>query len=198
MEIARTLLSEGDLWRPPRMILVTVGNATQGFQRLLRAVDALARDGTFGSEPVLIQSGHASDFNALHCQQERFMSPDHFASLIQQADIVICHAGAGTLYHAFQAGKIPVVMPRRRMYGEHVDDQLELVKALAAEGRIIPAYEPADLPRAIEAARARKGQAMSPRPSQMLLLVTQALEDATRRRSGRDGRPTATMSRAKH
>jgi UDP-N-acetylglucosamine transferase subunit ALG13 len=163
------------------MIFVTVGNATQRFPRLLSAVGAMASSGVFGSELVVIQVGHNAGFTASHCQQERFVSPDRFASLMREADVVICHAGAGTLYHAFQAGKVPVVMPRRPMYGEHVEDQLELVKALAAEGRIIPAYEPAELPHAVEAARARKGHGLSPRPSQMLFLVAQALQDMERR-----------------
>ena len=71
-----------------------------------------------------------------------------------------------------------MVMPRRRKYGELVDDhQVELTKALAAEGRVIPAYEPEDLPAAIEEARRRNTQPIPPPPSRMLDLVAQAIEE---------------------
>src|SRR5262249_1703039 len=123
------------------LVFVTVGNATQGFFRLLEVVDSLAGEGFFKGEAVLIQSGNSMDFRAIHCKQQAFLPPDLFAQLIWEAKIVVCHGGAGTLYHVFRAGKVPVVMPRRKKYGEHVEDQLELVKALARENRIIPAYE---------------------------------------------------------
>ena len=41
-------------------MFVTVGNATQGFARLLQAVDAAAGEGFFEGEPVLIQTGKQS------------------------------------------------------------------------------------------------------------------------------------------
>jgi UDP-N-acetylglucosamine transferase subunit ALG13 len=105
------------------------------------------------------------------------MPPERYFQLIQKADLVICHGGAGSLYHVFKSGKIPVVMPRRRKYGEALDDQFELVKAIAAEGRVIPAYEPEDLPGAIEEAKRRNTQPVPPPPSHMLELVGKAIED---------------------
>jgi UDP-N-acetylglucosamine transferase subunit ALG13 len=163
------------------MILVSIGNATQGFSRLLDSVDKLAGDGIFGDETVIIQSGSNRDFRAVHCKQVDFLSMDQFAEMVMDANLVICHAGAGTLYHAFQAGKLPIVMPRRKKYGEHIEDQLELVKTLAADGRIIPAYEPEDLPGAIEEAKRRNGlrdggvRGKEER-SQMIELIAEAIE----------------------
>ena len=129
------------------MIFVTVGNATQSFPRLLRAMDDLAGNKLDG-ESVVMQSGTA-DYRAVHCAQRDYFSSEEFVNLIQTARIVVCHGGAGTLHHVFHAGKVPVVMPRRIKYGEHVDDQFQLVQAIAAAGRIIPAYEPEDLPAAL-------------------------------------------------
>jgi UDP-N-acetylglucosamine transferase subunit ALG13 len=69
-------------------------------------------------------------------------------------------------------------MPRRRKYGEVVDDhQDELVQALCLEGRVIPAYEPQDLPNAIAEARRRNAQPVPPPPSRMLDRVAQAIEE---------------------
>jgi UDP-N-acetylglucosamine transferase subunit ALG13 len=76
-----------------------------------------------------------------------------FVEVISKAELIICHSGAGTLIHILRAGKHPVVMPRRRKYGEVVDDhQVELATAFAAEGRVTHAAEPGDLPGAIESA----------------------------------------------
>jgi hypothetical protein len=47
----------------------------------------------------------------------------------------------------------------------------------AEEGRVIPTYEPEDLPGAIAEARRRNRQPVSPPPSRMLDLVSNAIED---------------------
>jgi UDP-N-acetylglucosamine transferase subunit ALG13 len=160
------------------MIFVTVGNATQGFSRLLKAVDELTGKGVFESDSVFIQSGNNPDFFPSHCKHEPFLPMEEFARKVCDADLIVCHAGAGTLLHVLRAGKVPVVMPRRKKYGEHVDDhQLELVQVLASEDRVIPAYEPEDLPTAIEEPRRRNRQPVPPSPSLMQSLVAQAIED---------------------
>ena len=180
------------------MIFVTVGNATQGFRRLLDAVDRSAGEGAFGKETVFIQSGNNPGFRPSHCKHEAFLSMDAFETKIHEADLIISHTGAGTLWHALRAGKIPVVMPRQKKYGEVVDDhQLEIAKALAAEGRVVPAYEPEDLTRAIKEAMKRQGledggwrrneekgksEGEGGRPqSPMLKLIEQAIEELVKR-----------------
>lgn len=166
------------------MIFVTVGNATQGFGRLLNKIDDLAGQGFFADEQVFIQAGNNSDFIASNCRQENFLSPDQFTEMIGNADLVISHAGAGTLIQVLGAGKIPVVMPRHQQYSEHVDDhQVELVKALASEGRVIPAYEPEDLPEAIISGQRRNRQPVPAQPSQMIALVSEAIEEIRQRKS---------------
>jgi UDP-N-acetylglucosamine transferase subunit ALG13 len=46
---------------------------------------------------------------------------------IEEADVVIAHAGCGSSVTALEAGKKPVLVPRRRCYGENVDDHQVLV-----------------------------------------------------------------------
>jgi beta-1,4-N-acetylglucosaminyltransferase len=157
------------------MIFVTVGNATQGFRRLLDAIDRLAGEAFWGDEEILIQYGNNPDFRAVHCRQEDFLPMDRFVDLIDKASLVVSHAGAGTILHALQAGKVPVIMPRRKQYGEVIDDhQLELVQALASAKRIVPAYEPDDLAQAVVEAR-RYTRPCFPLPSRMLGLVGRSI-----------------------
>jgi UDP-N-acetylglucosamine transferase subunit ALG13 len=160
------------------VIFVTVGNATQGFRRLLDAVDRLAGEGLFRDEAVFIQSGNNHDFHPVYCKHEAFVPMDDFAAKMQQATIVVSHGGTGTLFHALHAGKTPVVMPRRRKYGEIIDDhQLELVQALAAEGRLISIYEPDDLPAAILEARQRQAGQTHSSSMGMHALVAKAIDE---------------------
>lgn len=158
------------------MIFVTVGNATQGFRRLLDAIDEMAGSGKFTGEEVVIQSGSNHDFQARNCRQQDYFRPDEFRKLIEEAEVIVCHGGAGTLHNVFMADKVPVVMPRRRAYGEHLDDQFALVKAIAEQGRVIPAFEPANLLDAVMTAKHLKPQRKQSAPNNAINLIGEALE----------------------
>jgi UDP-N-acetylglucosamine transferase subunit ALG13 len=160
------------------MVFVTVGNATQGFERLLKAVDEVAGKGVFAGEDVLLQTGNNPNFRASHCQQKQFIEMSEFESLLGSASLIISHGGAGTLINLLKHGKVPIVMPRRREYSEHVDDhQVELVKALAAEGRVIPVYEESDLESAVMGYNFQNPSSVTPQPSAMIALVAEAIEE---------------------
>ena len=160
------------------MIFLTVGNATSPFRRLLDAVDRLAGQGVFGSDCVFMQTGNNADFRPTHGKAEPFLEMDEFTKKVSEADLVICHAGAGTLLHVLHAGKVPVVMPRRKQYGELVDDhQVDLVQVLASEGRVIPVFEPDDLEKAITKARRLNSQPTPAIPCQMPSLISEAIQE---------------------
>lgn len=165
------------------MVFVTVGSAPQGFRRLLEAVDRLAGLGAFGQLPVFMQIGHTTGFTPGHCEYRAFVSREAFQQLVKQADLVICHGGATPL-EIIRAGKTAIVMPRRKQFGEIVNDhQVEFVEVLAAHGWVIPAMQPEDLPEAIAKAKQIGGRIRSVPSSPMVALVSKALEDL----SGRPG-----------
>jgi beta-1,4-N-acetylglucosaminyltransferase len=91
---------------------VTVGNATDGFRRLLDTVETLAGAGLLPM-PVVIQSGNNAGFTSRLGLVRPFLSMEDFEDYVRRARLVIAHAGAGTVLHALAAGKLPVVMPRR-------------------------------------------------------------------------------------
>jgi UDP-N-acetylglucosamine transferase subunit ALG13 len=165
------------------LIFVTIGNTTQGFRRLLEAVDLLAGKGMLGDEKIFLQTGSTLNVRPSYCEHKPFLPMDEFQQWVEKADLIICHGGCGTLLQTLQLGKVPVVMPRRKKYGEHVNDhQVQLVEALASEGRIIRAYDQEDLPEAIAEARRRNSQPVPQPPSQMLELVAKAIEELMRRK----------------
>lgn len=134
---------------------VTVGNALQPFSRLLDAVGAIA--GTL-PQPVLVQHGH-TPFHNSHCDAVAFMAMTRFEHAMSTSRLVITHAGAGSMIHALQAGRKPVVMPRQQEFGEHIDNhQSELAGAFASIGRIVMVTDPAQLAAAVqELLRAQPG-----------------------------------------
>lgn len=125
------------------MIFVSVGTERFPFDRLVRAVDQAAA--ALHGEPVFVQLGHGV-YTPTRCRWARFLSYQELAEQISQARIVVTHGGAGLLLLCRRWGKVPIVMPRRRRFGEHVDDhQVELAMRMTQEGHVVLVEEPQTL-----------------------------------------------------
>lgn len=130
----------------PLRVFVTVGNATVAFDRLLRIVDE-----AFLLAPVrvegLCQVG-VSTVRPRGLVVEAFLGRREYEAQMRQADVVITHAGIGTLHAARSAGHRPFVLPRRASEGEIVNDhQMEVYAELLGRGLIAAVGAPADLAR---------------------------------------------------
>lgn len=126
------------------MILVLLGTNPYPFDRLLAAMSQYAqRTGT----KVIAQSGHTPEHARIDCRP--FMSHGELLKLIDEAGVVVCQGGYGSLSDCISLGARTIAVPRNISYGECVDDQKELVQAFAAEGLVIPVYEMSELPQAI-------------------------------------------------
>ncbi|MFD1441071.1 glycosyltransferase [Lacticaseibacillus hegangensis] len=101
------------------MIFVTVGTHEQGFDRLIKAIDEQVRDGEI-VESVTMQIGY-STYKPRYCKFKQFMSYDEMRQYVKQADIVITHGGPASFIDVLNANKIPIVAPRLKEYGEHVN-----------------------------------------------------------------------------
>lgn len=147
---------------------VSVGNATQPFTRLLEAVCALAPQ---LPQPVFVQFGIAQPFACPACTGVGFLAMGEFAQRVSEAELLILHAGAGSVIHAIHAGKVPVVMPRLAKYGEHVDDhQLEFAHELEKTGKVLVAHDAATLAQAAAAALQRQRMRDTVGPAEPLLV----------------------------
>ena len=148
--LARSL-SSGHIRRRGVVTFVTVGNAHEPFSRLLNAVETLASERQL-PEPILYQVGRNPGFCSKWGDARSFVPLEEFEALIAKSHLIISHAGAGTVMHALACDRRLVVMPRRAIYGEHVDEhQVEFTQALAAVGLVTAAWEPADLGPAVRA-----------------------------------------------
>lgn len=113
-----------------RSAVVTLGTERFPFPR---ALEQLAPH-LASLDSVLIQTGHTPPLNSTPPCRE-WVPSDELVGAVQSADLVITHAGVGSVLTALCAGKHPVIIPRLGNLREHVDDhQLELANFLVSRG----------------------------------------------------------------
>ena len=106
------------------MIFVTVGDQLP-FDRLIRTMDLWVSE--TGYRKVFAQVGNASYLpqNIDYCQ---FCSPSEYHERISGAELVIGHAGIGTILSAMEYKKAVLVMPRQVALSE-VTNEHQIVTA---------------------------------------------------------------------
>jgi UDP-N-acetylglucosamine--N-acetylmuramyl-(pentapeptide) pyrophosphoryl-undecaprenol N-acetylglucosamine transferase len=115
-------------------VVVTVGaNNNTGFERLIRKVhELLPRDAD-----VTWQTGQSA-VDDLGITVHPMMPASALEERQRTADVIISHAGTGSVLSALECGRIPIVVPRRSDLGEHVDDhQVDLARELDRTGLAI-------------------------------------------------------------
>ncbi|MGD8117108.1 PssE/Cps14G family polysaccharide biosynthesis glycosyltransferase [Vibrio sp. TRT 29B02] len=100
-------------------ILITVG--TTAFDKLIEAIDrSFDCDNTVS---IIAQVSSHSSYTPKNFQS--FAFSDEFQSYVDVADIVVTHAGAGSVYSMLESGKKLVVVPNLTRADDH---QLELAR----------------------------------------------------------------------
>ncbi len=102
------------------MIFVTVGTHEQQFNRLVAYMDQLVGDNTI-TEDVMIQTGF-STYEPRYCKWSKLFPYSEMQKNMEDARIVITHGGPSSFIAALQIGKIPIVVPRRKEFDEHVNN----------------------------------------------------------------------------
>ncbi len=111
------------------MIFVTVGTHEQQFNRLVREVDRLKKEGLI-KEDVFIQTGY-SDYRPEFCRHEKLLDYDDMQLMMAGADLIISHGGPSSFMKALYLRKPVIVVPREKAHGEHVNNhQLEFVNKI--------------------------------------------------------------------
>ena len=127
------------------MIFVTVGTHEQPFNRLLIEMDKLKESGVI-KDDVIIQTGF-STYEPKYCQWNKLYPYQEMLEMVDKARIVITHGGPSSFIMPLQVGKIPIVVPRKSRFNEHVNDhQVDFSKAVAErQGNIIVVEDVAKL-----------------------------------------------------
>ena len=126
------------------MIFLTTGTEKFPFNRLLQAVDTAIGSKEIHQD-VWGQIGKSS-YRPQWFSYKEFFEFDQMKKVIQEAQIVISHAGVGSTLLCLTLGKIPILFPRQKAFGEHLDDhQMEFAKRIEISGKVLVAYNEKDL-----------------------------------------------------
>ncbi len=100
------------------MIFVSVGSMLP-FDRLVEAMDTWAAANP--AVEVFAQIGEGR-FIPKTCRWERMIEPAEFDAKCLEAEVVVAHAGMGTILSTLQSRRPLVIMPRRADLREHTTD----------------------------------------------------------------------------
>jgi UDP-N-acetylglucosamine transferase subunit ALG13 len=124
------------------MIFVSVGTNEAPFERLVRGAEALA-----DRDELVIQYG-SSAYRPKRARCVDFLPFEEIVEHVRAASAVVVHAGVGSITVALLNGRMPVVVPRQRAFGEAVDDhQVSFARRLASTGLVVLVEDPAALAR---------------------------------------------------
>jgi len=112
-----------------RRVFVTLGTIKPyPFSRLVQRVAAVLPPDV----DVVWQLGVTPAPPGLRGTVHNQMSAADFTTETRLADVVITHAGVGSVIGLIESGIFPVVVPRRAAHGEHVDDHQQEIAELVS------------------------------------------------------------------
>ncbi len=127
-------------------IFVTVGS-TYPFDRLIKEMDIIGKNKKY---EIFAQIGE-SNYIPKNIAFEKILSYDKAQEKIKWADLVISHAGVGSIIDILAANKKLILFPRLKEHGEAVDNhQLEICQALQKKYKITIIFKNKDLSKCLQ------------------------------------------------
>ncbi len=118
------------------MILVTLGTQDKPFTRLLDALEKLKQNGLI-TDDILVQAGFTK-YTSNVLKIKDYYSQIELDELRQKADLIITHAGVGSILDSLKFNKKVIGVARLKMYGEHANDhQYEILDVFSLDGYIL-------------------------------------------------------------
>ncbi|WP_086315657.1 hypothetical protein A5821_003161 [Enterococcus sp. 7F3_DIV0205] len=130
------------------MIFVTLGSQKFQFDRLLKELDKLKGQQIITQE-IFAQIGY-SEYEPQFIDSERFVDRQTFQNRMEKAELVITHGGTGAIITALKKEKKIIAVPRKKEFGEHVDNhQKQIVDSFSTSKYIIGVNDVRELEKAI-------------------------------------------------
>ncbi|MGH8288896.1 MAG: glycosyltransferase [Steroidobacteraceae bacterium] len=134
------------------MVFVVLGTWEMPFIRPLIEIEKAAAQGLL-AQPIVVQSGKTS-YESPNLKLVPFFGKEDLERMYDQASLLICQAGVGSIILGLRKRKKIIAIARRRMFNEHIDDhQLEILDLFSKAGTILPWSGNSDLPQVLERAR---------------------------------------------
>lgn len=163
------------------MILVLLGTQNNSFHRLLEEIDKNIQNGTI-NDKVIVQAGFTK-YESGNMHIFDMMPLDKLNNLIDEADLVISHGGVGSMMLAIKKGKKVIAVPRRKKYGEHVNDhQLEIIDTFKKQGLIIGLNNVEELGQALKDAKDVETKSISTDNNKILKIIDDFIQNDIQKR----------------
>ena len=118
------------------MILVLLGTQNNDFHRLLEEVEKNIQLGNI-KEEVIVQAGFTK-YKSDTMKIFNMIPKQDLEELLKKADLVITHAGVGSIEMSLEQDKKVIAVPRLKKYREHVNDhQKDIEREFDKKGWII-------------------------------------------------------------
>lgn len=158
------------------MILVVLGTQDKEFRRLLEAVDKEIEKGNI-KDKVIVQAGQTK-YESKNMEIFDLIPAPEFDKLLDKADIVITHGGAGSILSAIKKGKKIIAAARLSKYKEHHNDhQRQIIKEFADQGYILELKDFNKLGKMLEKVKSFKPKKFVSNTNNMVKLLEDYIED---------------------
>jgi UDP-N-acetylglucosamine transferase subunit ALG13 len=149
------------------VIFVSVG-MQMPFDRLCKTVDAWG--GERDRKDIFMQIGSTA-WRPSNCEYVELLNPDEYADRVKQAEVLVMHAGTGSILAAMKYGKPIIVMPRvARLRETRNDHQLATVRRFKELSGITVALDEQELLQKLDTLHTvSKPEELSPSASKELI-----------------------------
>ena len=131
-------------------IFVTLGTQKFQFDRLLKELDKLVEENFINKNDLTVQVAYL-EYVPKNFEYFEMKPQEEINEIIKNSDLVISHAGTGSMITTLNMEKRLIIVPRLRVYGEHIDNhQTELAKVFEGKFGAIVVKDIDDLKKAIK------------------------------------------------
>jgi len=158
------------------MILVILGTQDKQFPRLLEAIDREINNGTI-KDRVVVQAGQ-TEYSSPNMEIFDLLPAPEFDKLMDQADLIITHGGAGSILGAIKREKKIIAAARLAKYREHHNDhQKQIIGEFASQGYLLELKDFSKLGKLIEKSKTFKPKKFESNTKNMVKLLENYIED---------------------
>ena len=159
------------------MILVVLGTQDKQFTRLLEAVDREIEKGII-KDRVVVQAGQTK-YESKNMEIFDLIPAPEFNQLMDEADLVITHGGAGTILTAIKKGKKIIAVARLAQYKEHHNDhQKQIIGEFASRGYLLELTDLDQLGKMIQKIHHFKPKKFESNTQNMIKLIDDYIKDS--------------------
>ena len=158
------------------MILVILGTQDKEFPRLLEAVEKEIKSGNI-KDKVVVQAGQTK-YDSDCMEIFDLLPAPEFNKLMDEADLIITHGGAGSILNAIKKNKKVIAAARLAKYKEHHNDhQKQIIGEFVKQGYILELSDFDKLGDLIKKSKKFKPKKFVSNTNNMVKLIENYIED---------------------